>query len=91
MSSWVFFDSITAFSSASLLNANPVYANVEQTPFCIKITSSSYLTFIPFKTSTTYASTFYIYFNNVKLPYNLDLPYYSISLVDGTGTMDGYN
>ena len=27
----------------------------------------------------------------MKLPYNLDLPYYSVSLIDNAGNMDGYN
>lgn len=46
---------------------------------------------MPFKTTGVYASNFNIIFDNVKLPYNLDLPYYSVSLIDNTGSMDGYN
>lgn len=91
MSSWQFFDSNTALSSTSLSSANPIFTNVEQTPLCLKISSTSYLTYIPFKTTAVYSSNFDIFFNNIKLPYNLDLPYYSVSLVDNTGSMDGYN
>lgn len=43
------------------------------------------------KTSGIYGSNFNIYFNNIKLPYNLDLPYYSVSLIDNGGSMDGYD
>lgn len=91
MSSWQFYDSITSLASSSLASVNPVFANIEQTPLFLKITSTSYLTFIPFKTSGVYSSNFNIYFNNIKLPYNLDLPYHSISLIDNTGALDGYN
>jgi hypothetical protein len=91
ISSWQFYDSSTALSSTSLGSANPVFANVEQTPLCLKISSTSFLTYIPFMTTAVYASNFNIYFNNIKLPYNLDLPYYSVSLIDNTGSMDGYD
>lgn len=91
MSSWQFFDSNTALSSTSLSSVNPIFANVEQTPLFLKISSTSYLTYIPFKTTAVYATNFNINFNNIKLPYNLDLPYYSVSLIDSTGSMDGYN
>jgi hypothetical protein len=91
MSSWQFFDSSTALSASSLASANPVFANVEQTPLCLKISSTSYLTYIPFRTSGVLGSNFNIFFDNIKLPYNLDLPYYSVSLIDNSGAMDGYN
>lgn len=91
MSSWQFYDSSTTLSSTSLASVNPVYANVEQMPICIKITSSSFLTYIPFRTSGVYATDFNIRFDNIKLPYSLDLPYYSVSLIDDTGSLDGYN
>lgn len=91
MSSWQFYDSTTALSSHSLLIANPTFANIEQTPICIKITSSSFLTYIPFKTTAGYTTDFDINFDNVKIPYSLDLPYYSVSLIDDTGSLDGYN
>ncbi len=91
VSNWQFFDSTTGLTTTTLGSVDPAYNNVEQLPLCIKISSSSYLTYIPFRTSGIYASNFNIYFNNIKYPYNLDLPYHSISLIDSTGSMDGYN
>jgi hypothetical protein len=49
------------------------------------------LTYIPFKTTAVYGTNFNIVFNNIKLPYNLDLPYYSVMLIDENGAVDGYN
>jgi hypothetical protein len=57
----------------------------------LRISSSNYLTYIAFKTTAVYNSSFNIVFNNIKLPYNLDLPYYSVTLVDYQGNVDGYN
>jgi hypothetical protein len=91
VSSWQFYDSLTGLSSTSLASADPVFANVEQTPICLKISSSSYLTYIPFKTAGTYTTNFNIFFDNLKFPYSLDLPYYSATLIDSTGSIDGYN
>jgi hypothetical protein len=51
----------------------------------------NYLTFIPFKTTGVYASQFSIYLDSIKLPYSFDLPYYSICLIDETGSLDSYN
>jgi len=51
----------------------------------------NYLTFIPFKTTGVYASQFSIYLDSIKLPYSDDLPYYSISLIDQTGSLDSYD
>lgn len=89
MSSWQFYDSTTALSASSLSSGDPIFANIEQTPMCLQISSTSYLTYIPF-TSASFSS-FSIYFDNVKLPYNLDLPYYSMSLITSAGSLDGYN
>ena len=91
MSSWQFYDSTTSLSSTSLASAKPIFINVEQTPICIKISSTSFLTYIPFKTTGAYTTDFNIRFDNIKLPYSLDLPYYSVSLIDETGSLDGYN
>ena len=49
------------------------------------------MTFIPFKTVGGYSTDFDIVFDNIKLPYSLDLPYYSVQLIDETGSLDGYN
>ena len=35
VSDWKVFDQTTAFSAASLANANPIFKNVEQTPVYI--------------------------------------------------------
>jgi hypothetical protein len=91
MSSWQFYDSLTTLASGSLSSTNPQFANIEQTPLCLQITSTSFLTYIPFTTTAIYASSFNITFDNIKLPYNLDLPYYSVSLIDDSGSLDGYN
>lgn len=53
--------------------------------------NGNYLTFIPFKTIGVYTSEFTIYLNSIKLPYSDDLPYYSICLIDQTGTVDSYD
>lgn len=91
MSSWNFLDSRTSLSTTSLASSDPQYANVEQTPVSLQISASNYLTYIPLKTGGLYTSTFNINFNNIKIPYNLDLPYYSVTLVDYAGNVDGYN
>ncbi len=56
MSSWQFFDSNTALSATSIASANPQFANIEQTPLCLKISSTSYMTYIPFKTTGLYST-----------------------------------
>lgn len=91
VSSWQFYDSLTALSATSLGAVDPHFANIEQTPLSIKISETSFLTHIPFKTLGVYATNFDIILDNLKLPYNLDLPYYSISLIDKDGALDGYN
>lgn len=81
-----------SFDAASLESANPIFANVEQTPMYIFMEEySSYLTYIPLKTTGVYSSQFNFSLDSIKLPYNHDLPYYSIYLIDGTGTIDCYN
>ena len=82
ISSWNFFDSLTALSSTSIASLDPQFANVEQTPLSMLISTGSYLTYIPFKTTGLMTSNFNIVFDGIKLPYNLDLPYYSVSLID---------
>jgi hypothetical protein len=91
MSSWNFLDSLTSLSTTSLASADPQFANVEQTPLSLQISSSNYLTYIPLRTTGLFTTTFNINFNNIKIPYNLDLPYYSVTLVDNAGNVDGYN
>ena len=91
MSSWNFLDGLTSLSSTSLASVNPQFANVEQKPLSLQISSSNYLTYIPLTTTGTYTSSFNINFNNIKIPYILDLPYYSVTLVDYLGNVDGYN
>lgn len=53
--------------------------------------NQKYLTYIPLKTSSTITSLFLVYLNSVKLPYTDDLPYYSIYLIDDTGTINCFN
>ena len=92
VSDWKVFDDTTAFSAASVANANPLFKNVEQTPVYIYMQQySSYLTYIPIETTGVYSSAFNFSLDGVKLPYNHDLPYYSIYLIDGSGTIDCYN
>ena len=92
VSDWEFFDSTTSLSNASLLLSDPIFANVEQTPKSIYMSQySSYLTYIPLKTVGVFSTQFNFSLNSVKLPYNHDLPYYSIYLIDGSGTIDCYN
>jgi hypothetical protein len=91
MSSWQFYVASSTLSATSLASVNPQFANVEQTPLTIKISSTSFLTYIPFKTTGVYGSNFNIIFDSIKFPYSLDLPYYSVSLIDSSGALDGYN
>ena len=44
-----------------------------------------------FTTTGVYSTNFDIIFDNIKFPYSLDLPYYSVSLIDHNGALDGYN
>lgn len=57
----------------------------------MKLSTDSYLTYIPFTTAGAHPGNFSVYLDSVKLPYTHDLPYYSIALVDETGTIDSYN
>lgn len=91
LSSWQFFDSLTVLNAISTSSINPTFGNIEQTPLSLKISSTLFLTYIPLRTSGVYSTVFNIVFDNIKLPYNLDLPYYSVSLIDQTGALDGYN
>ena len=92
VSDWNWFDATSSFSSLSLASANPTFANVEQTPKSIYMSrNQKYLTYIPLKTTSAISSQFLIYMNSLKLPYTDDLPYYSIYLVDETGTINCYN
>ena len=92
VSDWKVFDENSQFSAASLANVNPIFANVEQTPMHIYMEEyTSYLTYIPLKTTGVTTSQFNFSMDSIKLPYNHDLPYYSIYLIDGSGTIDSYN
>lgn len=82
VSTWNFFDSHSSLDNTSINSADPVFANVEQKPLSLQVGTSTYLTVLPLKTSGLYTSVFNIFMNNIKLPYNLDLPYYSVTLVD---------
>jgi hypothetical protein len=53
--------------------------------------NQKYLTYIPLKTTSAITTQFLIYMDSLKLPYTDDLPYYSIYLIDGTGTINCYN
>lgn len=92
VSDWNWFDSTSSLASGSLSSTNPVFANGEQTPQSIYMPrNQKYLTYIPLKTTSSIGSQFLIYMNSIKLPYTDDLPYYSIYLVDETGTINCYN
>lgn len=93
VSDWQWFDSTSAFSSLSTTPpGNPLFRNIEQTPKSIYMpVNQKYLTYIPLQTSAVYNTQFLLYMNGVKLPYTHDLPYYSIYLIDQTGTIDCYN
>lgn len=83
VSDWNWYDSTSSFSSTSLGSANPVFANVEQTPKSLYMPrNQKYLTYIPLKTTSSLGSQFLIHMNSIKIPYTDDLPYYSIYLVD---------
>ena len=53
--------------------------------------NQKYLTYIPLKTTSSITTQFLIYMDRVKIPYTDDLPYYSIYLIDDTGTINCYN
>lgn len=92
VSDWRWFDDSSSFASLSLASNNPQFQNVEQTPKSIFMPrNQKYFTYIPLKTTASISSQFLIYMNSVKLPYTDDLPYYSIYLIDDTGTINCYN
>lgn len=93
VSDWQWFDSSSSFSSLSTTPpGNPLFRNIEQTPKSIYMpVNQKYLTYIPLLTSGVFNTQFLIYMDGVKFPYTADLPYYSIYLVDETGTIDCYN
>lgn len=85
LSSWNWFDSTTSIDAANISSGNPLYPlflNNHQKPLSLQLTSSSYLTYIPFTLAGPNSSPFVVFLNNVKLPYTHDLPYYSMLLVD---------
>ena len=92
VSDWQFFDDSSAFHANTTGNANPGFRYVEQTPLWIYLPNNEkYLTYIPLKTTVNLNAAFEVIFNSIKLPYSHDLPYYSIYLIDSTGTIDSYN
>ncbi len=94
LSTWNWFDSTTSIDSAnisSLVVNYPQFSNNHQKPLSLKLGTDSYLTYIPFTTSGLHPTSFSVYFDGVKLPYTHDLPYYSMLLVDETGTIDSYD
>lgn len=92
VSDWNWFDASSSLSTLSLNLTNPLLANAEQTPKSIYMPrNQKYLTYIPLKTSAAITTQFLVYMDSLKLPYTDDLPYYSIYLVDETGTINCYN
>ena len=95
LSSWNWFDTTSVFNSASLTSMAVGYptftANDHQKAMSLQLGKDQYLTYIPFLKIVQNPLTFSVFFDNVKLPYTSDLPYYSILLVDETGTIDSYN
>jgi hypothetical protein len=86
VSSWNWFDTTTVYSSATLTNTTigyPTFSqNDHQKPLSLQLGKDQYLTYIPFKKNPPSPFNFSVFFNNVKLPYTSDLPYYSIQLID---------
>ena len=92
VSDWQFFDDSSTFHTNTTSSANPLFAYVEQSPLWIYLPNNEkYLTYIPLETISNLNGAFEIIFNSIKLPYSHDLPYYSIYLIDTTGTIDSYN
>lgn len=86
LSSWNWFDTTTVYNSASLNSMDPTYPifiqNDHQKPMSLQLGKDQYLTYIPFIKNIQMPLNFDVYFDNVKLPYTSDLPYYSIQLID---------
>lgn len=94
LSTWNWFESSTIIDTANISSPTlgyPTFTNDHQTPLSLQISPNSYLTYIPFTRTSPNPTFFSLYFDSVKLPYSYDLPYYSIALVDQTGTIDSYN
>jgi len=94
LSTWNWFDSTTIIDTANISSATagyPTFTNNHQKPLSLQLGPESYLTYIPFTRSGPNTSNFSVYFDSVKLPYTHDLPYYSMLLIDETGTIDSYN
>jgi hypothetical protein len=94
LSTWNWFDSTSSIDSSNISSVTalfPQFVNNHQKPLSMKLGTDSYLTYIPFTTTGLHPSSFSVYLDSVKLPYTHDLPYYSILLVDETGTIDSYN
>ncbi len=95
VSSWNWFDTTTVYSSVTLTNTTSGYPtftqNDHQKPLSLQLGKEQYLTYIPFIKSVQNPLNFSVFFNNVKLPYTSDLPYYSIQLIDQSGAIDSYN
>lgn len=93
-STWNWFDSTSFINTANLSMSGasyPTYTNDHQKPLSLNIGTDLFLTYIPFTTTGALATAWSLFLDNIKLPYNHDLPYYSIVLVDKTGTVDSYN
>lgn len=85
LSTWNWFDSTSAYNTLSTTAAAnyPTFANNHQKPLSLQIGKDQYLTYIPFLRGVVpLPLSFSVYFDNVKLPYTHDLPYYSILLID---------
>ena len=86
LSSWNWFDTTTVYNSASLTLLPAGYPtfgqNDHQKPMSLQLGKEQYLTYIPFIKNVQAPLNFSVYFDNVKLPYTSDLPYYSIQLID---------
>ena len=91
VSDWQFFDDSSTYSTTQV-SANPSVGDTEQSPMWIYLSETEkFLTYMPLATSSDVSVGFNITLDSIKLPYGDDLPYYSIYLVDSTGTIDSYN
>jgi hypothetical protein len=92
LSTWNWFDSTSSLGPVTIASTDPIYSNTNhQKPLSIKLSTDSYLTYIPFTTPGVHAANFSIFLDSIKLPYTHDLPYYSILLIDKDGAIDSYN
>jgi hypothetical protein len=88
VSSWETYTSLSALASLTNNNSVTTFGTDCNSPLYLAITSSNFMTFIPFIGTTT-AFSFFI--NKLHLPYTYDLPYYSIFLTNTNGDIDSYN